>query len=215
MSPLPTPQPDSGTEKKPFEHQTVQLSKKQYIQLKWDSRYWQRQHERAAAREHKLKQELELAQAEIRDLKQRLYGKQSEKAALPSESQPDDKKASRPRGQARGSKGHGRTPRPHLPEMEEWHPLAPDQQQCPTCGKPSIVIKKTEDSKIIEVFVKAHVRIIKLTSAIPSCQCPGLPKLMTAPPAPRLIPKSSLGVSIWVEVLLGKYLYATPTHRLS
>jgi transposase len=33
-------------------------------------------------------------------------------------------------------------------------------------------------------------------------------------PAPRLIPKSSLGVSVWVEALLGKYLYATPTHRL-
>jgi hypothetical protein len=26
-----------------------------------------------------------------------------------------------------------------------------------------------------------------------------------------LIPKSSLGVTVWVEVLLGKYLYATPT----
>jgi len=47
-----------------------------------------------------------------------------------------------------------------------------------------------------------------------TCQCPTVPGLITAPPAPRLIPKSSLGVSIWVEVLLGKYLYATPTHRL-
>jgi transposase len=38
--------------------------------------------------------------------------------------------------------------------------------------------------------------------------------LITAPPAPRLIPKSSLGVSVWVEVLLQKYQYAIPTNRL-
>jgi transposase len=29
-----------------------------------------------------------------------------------------------------------------------------------------------------------------------------------------LLPKSSLGVSVWVEALLGKYLHATPSHRL-
>jgi transposase len=38
--------------------------------------------------------------------------------------------------------------------------------------------------------------------------------VITAPPAPRLLPKSGLGVSVWVEVLLRKYLHATPTHRL-
>jgi len=37
--------------------------------------------------------------------------------------------------------------------------------------------------------------------------------MVTAPPAPRLIPKSSLGVSVWTMVLLDKYLYGRPTHR--
>jgi len=37
---------------------------------------------------------------------------------------------------------------------------------------------------------------------------------MTAPPAPRLIPKSPIGVSVWTEVLLDKYLYGRPTARL-
>ena len=37
---------------------------------------------------------------------------------------------------------------------------------------------------------------------------------MTAPPAPRVIPKSPLGVSVWTMVLLDKYLYGRPTHRL-
>ena len=107
-------QPDSGTKETPFAQSCVHLTKQQYLQLKWDSRYWQRQHDRAIVREAALKKELESAQAEIRDLKQRLYGKHSEKSSLPSEAQAGDQKSRRPRGQARGSKGHDRTPRPDL-----------------------------------------------------------------------------------------------------
>jgi hypothetical protein len=38
--------------------------------------------------------------------------------------------------------------------------------------------------------------------------------VVTAPPPPRLVPKSRLGVSIWVTVLLDKYLFYRPTYRL-
>lgn len=72
----------------------------------------------------------------------------------------------------------------------------------------------TEDSNIIEISVKAYVRKIKRQRYKPSCQCPGVPGLITAPSALRLIPKSPQGVTVWVEVLLGKYLYAQPTNRL-
>jgi transposase len=41
-----------------------------------------------------------------------------------------------------------------------------------------------------------------------------VPGVIAAPPAPRLIPKCDQGVSVWVEVLLGKYLYSIPTNRL-
>src|SRR6202795_134667 len=37
---------------------------------------------------------------------------------------------------------------------------------------------------------------------------------MTAPVPARLIPKGLLGISVWVEILLTKYLYAQPTNRL-
>lgn len=209
-----TQQPDSGMKETPFAQSCVQLTKQQYIQLKWNSRYWQRQHERAIVREAALKKELESAQAEIRDLKQRLYGKHSEKSSLPSEAQAGEHKSQRPRGQARGSKGHGRTPRPHLPVLEELHVLPPEEQVCPHCDAAFDLFPGTEDSDIIEIDVKAHVRKIKRQRYKKTCQCPTVPGLITAPPAPRLIPKSSLGVTVWVEVLLGKYLYATPTHRL-
>jgi transposase len=46
------------------------------------------------------------------------------------------------------------------------------------------------------------------------CRYPQVPGNVTAPPAPRLLPKSPLGVSIWTEVVLDKYLYGRPTARL-
>ena len=129
-----THQSDSGTEETPFAQAIVHLTKQQYIQLKWDSRYWQRQHERAITREAALKLKLEQAEATIRDLRQRLYGKQSEKSSLPSEAQSDDTRKPRcPRSQVLGSKGHGRTPRPDLPVIEELHVLPLDEQVCPLC----------------------------------------------------------------------------------
>ena len=32
--------------------------------------------------------------------------------------------------------------------------------------------------------------------------------LITAPPAPRLIPKSGIGISVWTEILLNKFLFS-------
>jgi len=206
-------QSESGKNGTPFSQTMVQLTKQEYIQLKWDSRYWRRQHDRAIAREAVLKQENERLQAVIRDLKQRLYGKRSEKTATQTEAQTNESQSSRSRGQAPNSKGHGRTLRPYLPITEEWHPLPSHQQICPQCAKPYVGISKTEDSDIIEIDVAAHVRRIKRKCYRKGCDCPQVPTLITAPPAPRLIPKSSLGVSVWVEVLLQKYQYSIPTNR--
>jgi transposase len=64
------------------------------------------------------------------------------------------------------------------------------------------------------VEVKAHRRLIRRHRYRPTCTCGVHPGLVTAPPAPRVIPKSILGVSVWVNVLLDKYLFYRPTYRL-
>ena len=61
----------------PFSQNIVQLTQAEHIELKWNANYWKRQHEHLKKQNAELKQELELAHAEIRDLKQRLYGKKS------------------------------------------------------------------------------------------------------------------------------------------
>jgi len=66
----------------------------------------------------------------------------------------------------------------------------------------------------LEVEVRAHRRVIRRRRYRPTCSCGVHSGIVTAPPPPRLIPKSILGVSIWVAILLDKYLFYRPTYRL-
>ena len=82
------------------------------------------------------------------------------------------------------------------------------------CGQPFADFPGTEDSTILEINVRAHRRVIRRRRYRPTCSCGAHPGIVTAPPPARLIPKSMLGVSLWVTVLLDKYLFYRPTYRL-
>ena len=71
----------------------------------------------------------------------------------------------------------------------------------------------TEDSEQIEIEVRAYRRVIHRRRYQRTCTCEG-PTTLTAPPAPKLIPKGRYGISVWVEVLLDKYFSYRPTERL-
>jgi transposase len=198
----------------PFSQQTVVLTKQAYIQLTWEAHYWRRQHERLVARETALKAEVEALQATIRDLNQRLYGTKSEQASGRDAAGQYKPASPRHRGQQPGSKGHGRSDRSALAVMTEVHDLSPTQACCPACGEAFTPFPGTEESTIIEVQVQAHLRRIQRRRYQKTCQCPQVPGIVTAPPAPRVLAKSPLGVSLWSMVLLDKYLYGRPTYRL-
>ncbi|MCP4823762.1 MAG: IS66 family transposase [Shimia sp.] len=194
----------------------IQLTQAEHIELKWQGNYWKSQHAQLTKRYEEQKQELELAHAKIRDLEQRLYGKKSEKRTTKRDkpTSDDNRASSRARGQQKGSQGHGRTPRPDLPVVEEPRDVKPEDKKCRICAKAYDPLSQSEDSRIIEVQVKAHVRLIKRKMYTQGCECEGVPGLITAPPAPRLIAKSSIGISIWSEVLLNKFLFSRATYNL-
>ena len=48
----------------------------------------------------------------------------------------------------------------------------------------------------------------------PTCNCGCVPGIVAAPAPPRLIERGKFGVSVWTSVLLDKFLYARPSHRL-
>jgi transposase len=191
----------------------------------WQAAYYKAQHRRAVAREQQLKDERDQLQAQIRDLRHRLFGRTSEshddadqaaRAADAAAQEAPDAAGQRPRrrGQRHGAKGHGRRTYDHLPTVEEVSDLPEAQRCCEHCGLPFDPFPGSDDTTVLEIEVKAHRRLVHRRRYRPRCDCDGNPGIVTAPPPPRLIPKSPFGVSIWVELLLDKYLFYRPTHRL-
>ena len=205
-----------GPDSSPFSQKIVQLTQEEHIELKFQASYWKGLHTQQKKLIEDLRRELAQARATIKDLNQRLYGKKTEKGTTRQETLAADGStaSSNSRGQQKGSRGHGRTPRPDLPVVEEVRDVLPEDKQCHCCGKPYQLLPQTEDSKIIEVHVKAHVRLIKRRMYAQACECSAAKGIITAPPAPRLIPKCSAGISVWTEVLINKFLFSRATYNL-
>jgi transposase len=179
--------------------------------------YWKAMHRRSLDREAKLQAEVERLQALLRLREQQLFGRKTETAAATGPATPLATPAdppSRPRGQQPGKPGPKRRDYSHLPAVVEDHPLPPDQCRCSQCGQPFGDFPGTEESVILEIDVRAHRRVIRRRRYRPTCSCTAHPGIVTVPPPPRVIPKSLLGVSIWVSLLLDKYLFYRPTYRL-
>lgn len=199
----------------PFAGVFVTISKEEHIRLKCESAYYRGQHQQALRRESALKQKIEDLEARVRDLVQRLFGRRSEKGTSDSEQQAARTCGPRrPRGQQRNSTGHGRTCLAHLPVREQPIDLSAPAQCCPKCGKALEGLPGSEDSEVVEIEIQAHRRRIQRKRYRPACGCEVLPGIVSAPVPARLIPRGRLGISVWVEVILAKYLYAQPLNRL-
>jgi len=70
-----------------------------------------------------------------------------------------------------------------------------------------------EACDIVAVQVQAHIRRIQRPRYQKTWGGPQVSGIVTAAPAPRVIPQSPLGVSGWTMVLLDKYLSSRPTSR--
>jgi transposase len=214
----------------PFSEEWVTLSKQEHIELVMQARYWKSQHERAVQREQRLHSalraqqqqaeqreaalgsQLQLAQAKIRDLQQRMYGRKSERRWSVEGLLHTAAASSRRRGQQRGTPGHGRVRLTHLSCIEETIEL--DWPQCPACGEPLHEFPGTDDSEVLEIDVKAYRRVIRRRRYRCGCGCGVVPGIVTAPAPARLIERGKFGISVWVTVLLDKFLYGSPSHRL-
>jgi transposase len=172
---------------------------------------------KAAARIDELEQQLATAKARIRHLEQLCFGRKSESSANPDKAPAMSDSPPRPprrRGQQRHKPGPQRRDHSALPEVHETLDLTDLQRCCSACGLAFVPFPGTEDSEILEIEVKAHRRVIHRRRYRPACSCGKYQGIICAPPAPRAIAKTTLGVSIWVEVLLDKYFSYRPTHRL-
>lgn len=177
--------------------------------------YWQAMHGRAVEREGRAKVRIKELEAQVRLLNQKIFGPSSD-----SKSVPESAASSRPavperrRGQQPGRPIPPQRKHDHLPAVEEVRDLPEGERLCGCCGLPFAEFPGTEDSEILEVEVKSHRRVVRRRRYKPACSCPGNPPIVAATPAPRVFPKCRVGTSIWALVLMDKYLFQRPTHRL-
>lgn len=186
--------------------------------------------------------QLEALKARVAWLTRRLFGRQTEqKHAEPAQQAADaasgdqeiatpagvadgqegatvagaaDVPRARPRGQQPGAQGHGRQRRTGLPTVEEFHGIPGEQACCSRCGMPFAPFPGTDDSEELEWEVLVRRRIHRRRRYRRTCQCPQTPVLVSAPTPPKVVPKGLFGVSFWVRLLLEKYLFQRPLHRI-
>ena len=139
-------------------------------------------------------------------LSNRLYGRKSE--------QQDKPRSERTRGQQPGAPGHGRTQRPGLEERHEEVDPPPDACACARCGQP-YAPNGAEESTLVEIDVKAHKRVIVRPRWRRSCECPSSPVEVTAPPVPRLFPRTPYGISFWARFLFEHCACFRPVRRVA
>ena len=232
LSPATPLSPSAACAPAPFALEYVRLTKQEHIQLKSDALYWKTQHQRASARVKSLeahhrqvlsklrlqiaqtaskhKAELDFANGKIRDLRKRLFGSKSERS--PGCEKRSTNTVPPRRGQRAGARSHGRTLQEHLPARHEE--VALEDSNCPSCGLAFKNFAGTEDSQILEIEVKAYRRVIHRRRYLPACRCGCVPGIVTAPAPARLISRGKFGLSVWASVLLDKFKYGRPSHRL-
>ena len=190
----------------------------QLLELRRQANFWRANHQRAVQREADLKEQVNNLQGELRELKRRVYGRRSETSSTtkppPNGTSPSNNGNTRPRGQQRGSKGHGRRNHDHLPTTHEVCTLPKDQQCCPCCGEPFEEIPGSADGDILEIDVRAYRRRYHRQRYRRRCTCPNQPLVVTAPPPDKLIPKGGIGISLWVLILQHKFEFFQPLYRV-
>jgi transposase len=199
--------------------QEVNDLRRENAELRQQAGYWKAQHARAVHRAEQFQAEIERLGGENRKLQDQLFGRKSETVSaqdrsnrLEGEAGPASSTPPR-RGQRKDRPGPKRRDYSHLPVVEELRELPEERRVCPQCGAGLTPIN-TEDSQQIEIEVRAYRRLIRRRRYQRTCTCKSCPQTVTATPAPKLIPKAVLGVSVWVEILLDKFVGHRSTERL-
>ena len=197
----------------------VERLRRENLEFRQQVGYWKSRYRDTLLRNAALEQKVEQLEGEKRQLQADLFGRRSESTPLKDRSnhlddpQDDTQRPKRKRGQQPGNSGPQRRDYSSLPVREELRELPAEQCVCPDCGQPLLPRGDTEDSEQIEIDVRAYRRVIRRRRYQRTCTCQGS-RTLTAPPAPKLIPKGRYGISLFVEILLDKYFTYRPTERL-
>jgi transposase len=149
--------------------------------------------------------------------RKKVYGSTTEKGGAGDDTEKSgkqrrtkSKKGVNPRGQQPGSDGHGRTDRSAVP-VGDVIPLD-DTCKCDHCGVLYKRLETTEESTLFEHVEGLYRDIYERSKYVSQCNCEGK-KIVTAPPPPKLYPRTDIGNSLWVRLIVQKFLHGVPTNR--
>ncbi|HEX4607633.1 MAG TPA: hypothetical protein VH092_05445 [Urbifossiella sp.] len=162
--------------------------------------YGKAMHAAATERVEASDRERDQLRGENRQRKADVFGRRSEARPVVDRSNDldDPGRVVRPGPAANNHNGPARRDYSHRPAREEWVELPEADRWCPCCGRP-LAGCGTEDSEQVEVRTEVYRRVIRRRRYLRTCDGPG-PPTRTAPPPPKLIPKSRFGTSVRVEV---------------
>jgi hypothetical protein len=113
-----------------------------------DAQYWRAMHQQALERIAQRDQEIERLKADVRRLRQQLFGRKTEKGKAGQLPQDLEKAPTgRRRGQQLGHAGHGRRDHSHLPAVVTFLDLPTDARCCPRCRQPYAVAAKRDEQR--------------------------------------------------------------------
>jgi transposase len=146
--------------------------------------------------------------------RKKVFGSTSEKAQTATEETKREgkKKKKKKRGQQKGSAGHGRTDRTGVPIAEVIPVEVLGGCKCEKCGTSYKMLDTAEESRLFEYAESLYQNVYERRKYVSQCQCEGK-KLVTAPPPPKLYPRTSIGNSLWVRLIAQKFLQGVPTNR--
>lgn len=118
------------------------------------------------------------------------------------------------RGAKPGHPGSGRKIPDNLPVEDVKIELTEAERSCGKCGGVRPEMQGLEEVSCQITVRKQYVlkRFVRAAYG-PACACEGQAAIVTAPPAPQLIPKGKFSELIWAEFLIGKFMTHTPVNR--
>src|ERR1700733_1839888 len=164
----------------------------------------------------KLKARLVKRNAQIKELRKKVFQATSEKGGAAAANKPPAAPEAKQnkRGKKKGAKGSGRKKHEKLPVSAEVTLEVPDAEMvCAACGELERPVG-FEDSQEVEVEVKAHKRVFHRQKVGHFCKCKKHWVTKTAPKPAKLVKKGGYGLTFWIFCLLGKYVFHTPLNRL-
>ena len=188
----------------------------------------QRRLTKVQAERSELKAKLQAVTVTLKDLQKQVFGRKSERATDVDEADsataspaayrvasPEGKApGKRKRGQQQGAKGHGRHLHPHLPTEVLEREIPAGERCCSSCGLPYRDMGSAEESEEIDWQMRLVRRVHRRHRYVRTCQCAAVPAIITAPPAPRLIPKGMFSVDFVALLLVEKFILGRPLHRI-